>query len=171
MSTLSERALLTTLSISTWTARRLDRSETTSVNRKHGLAIEAARVNKNLLPAAAELATLQSVVAMVRKSFDQHTLPWSVDGMRILKSDAYMSFSQDVRGWQDQWEQARDDFVRAYPALVSQARRSLGTMFDHSDYPDARDLQHRFKFAVRVRTDRRRAGLPHRGGRRGPASA
>ena len=39
------------------------------------------------------------------------------DGMRILKSEAYMDFSVRTRGWQDSWEQARDAFLDAYPRL------------------------------------------------------
>ena len=52
MTTLSERAMLTTLAISQWTARKLDRAETTALNRAHGLSIEAARVHKDLFPLA-----------------------------------------------------------------------------------------------------------------------
>jgi hypothetical protein len=150
MTTLSERAILTTLNVSQWTARKLDRDETLSVNRKHGLMIEAARVNKNLLPTKNnELQVLQAVTSMIRKDFDKHTLPWSVDGMRILKSDCYMDFSQDVRGWQDQWENARDEFLRVYPALKHEAAQALGSMYDESDYPSVDDLRHKFKFDVR----------------------
>jgi hypothetical protein len=149
MSALSERAILTTLNVSQWTARKLDRDETLAVNRKHGLAIEAARVNKNLLPKGTELQTLQQVTGMIRKDFDHHTLPWGIDGMRILKSDAYMDFAQQVNHWRDQWETARDAFLRAYPALMQEAMVSLGTMYNPSDYPHGRDLDRLFKFDVR----------------------
>lgn len=147
---LSERAILTTLSVSQWTARRLDADETLAVNRKHGLNIEAARVNKNLLPTKNnELQTLQQVTGMIRKDFDKHTLPWSVDGMRILKSDAYMDFSQEVRIWQDAWETARNAFMSAYPMLKREAATALGSMYDESDYPTENELRHKFKFDVR----------------------
>jgi hypothetical protein len=147
---LSERAILTTLNVSQWTARKLDNDETLAVNRKHGLAIQAARVNKNLLPTKNnELQVLQQVTGMIRKDFDKHTLPWSVDGMRILKSEAYMDFSKEVRGWQDSWEHARDTFIRAYPLLKAEACTALGSMYDDSDYPSSDDLYHRFRFDVR----------------------
>jgi hypothetical protein len=150
MTTLSERAILTTLNVSQWTARKFDSDETLSVNRKHGLAIQAARVNKNLLPTKNnELQVLQQVTGMVRKDFDKHTLPWSVDGMRILKSDVYMDFSREVRHWQDTWEAARDTFLRAYPDLKREAAAALGSLYDESDYPTVSELHHRFKFAVR----------------------
>jgi hypothetical protein len=149
MSNLSERAILTMLNISQWTARKLDKSETLAVNRKHGLYIEAARVNKNLLPAGNELATLQQVTGMVRKDFEKHTLPWGVDGMRILKSDAYMSFAKEVNGWRDTWENARDAFLRAYPSLQAAAAQSLGSLYDEDDYPTQYEVARRFSFDVR----------------------
>jgi len=150
MTTLADRAILTTLNVSQWTARKLDSDETLAVNRKHGLAIQAARVNKNLLPTKNnELQVLQQVTGMIRKDFDKHTLPWSVDGMRILKSDRYMDFSQEVRGWQDQWEQARNAFLDAYPTLKREAEHALGSMYDESDYPTTGELRHRFRFDIR----------------------
>jgi hypothetical protein len=69
--------------------------------------------------------------------------------VRILKSDAYMAFSQEVRGWQDQWEQARDEFLDAYPTLKHDAQRSLGSLYDESDYPSVSTLRHKFRFDIR----------------------
>lgn len=149
MSTLSQRAILTTLNVSQWTARRLDRHETQAVNAKHGLKIEAARVNKNLLPFGTELQQLQSVTSAIRKAFDAQTLPWSVDGMRILKSDRYLDFAALARGWQDDWEQARDGFLAAYPTLQREAAKHLGSLYDPSDYPQGRELHHLFRFDIR----------------------
>jgi len=149
MSALSERALLTTLNISQWAARKLDRNETTSLNRRHGLTIEAARVNKALLPAGGELQLLHQVTGSVRKAFDHHTLPWSVDGMRILKSDTYLDFAQMARRWQDDWELQRDIFLKAYPKLKADARSLLGPLYKEEDYPDARDLRRLFRFDIR----------------------
>jgi hypothetical protein len=150
MTALSERAILTTLNVSQWTARKLDRDETLAVNRKHSLVIEAARVNKNLLPTKSnELQTLQQVTGMIRKDFDRHTLPWGIDGMRILKSDCYLDFTQEVRHWRDTWEVARDAFLDAYPRLKDEARQALGTLYNDSDYPRGSDLDRLFRFDIR----------------------
>ena len=139
MSALSERAVLVTLNVSQWTARKFDRNETLAVNRKHSLSIEAARVNKALLPKGTELQTLQRVTDMIRKDYEKHTLPWGIDGMRILKSEAYLSFSQEVQHWRDAWEIARDQFLAAYPRLKRDAAQSLGGLYDESDYLSQRD--------------------------------
>jgi hypothetical protein len=149
MSALSERAILTTLNVSQWTARKLDRTETTALNRSHGLTIEAARVNKNLLPVGSELTTLQQVTGAIRKDFDRHTLPWGIDGMRILKSEAYLDFTQLARRWQDDWENARDFFLMAYPGLQAQARLALGSLYKAEDYPEGQSLDRLFRFDIR----------------------
>lgn len=149
MTTLSERALLTSLNVSMWTARKLDRDETTSLNRRHGLRVEAARVNKNLLPFGTQLQQLQQVTGAIRKDFDRHTLPWGVDGMRILKADAYMDFATLARTWQDDWEAARNDFYTAYPTMMAEAEKLLGPLYDVNDYPSVGELARRFRFELR----------------------
>lgn len=149
MSTLSDRAILVTLNTSQWSARRLDRGETTALNRRHGLSIEAARVNKNLLPTGSELAHLQSVTGAIRKTFDMHTLPWGSDATRILKSEAFLDFSVLARGWQDDWEKARDAFLAAYPRLMREAEVQLGSLYDPEDYPMGYDLERKFSFTLR----------------------
>jgi hypothetical protein len=106
-------------------------------------------VNKALLPRCSELQLVQQVTGVIRKEFDRYTLPWSVDGMRILKSDLYMDFATKVNGWRDEWEQARDAFLRAYPQLRYDAQKSLATLYSVEDYPDPADLKHRFDFRVR----------------------
>jgi hypothetical protein len=149
MSALAERAILATLNISQWQGRKFDRYETAAVNLKHGISGQAARVNKALLPRCAELQLVQQVTGTIRKEFDRYTLPWSVDGMRILKSDIYMDFAGKVNAWRDEWDQAKKAFLKAYPQLRYDAQKSLGGLYSVEDYPDPSDLKHRFQFRVR----------------------
>lgn len=146
---LSERAMLVSLQISQWTARKLDRTETSAVNRKHGLTVEAARVNKNLLPLATDLDRVHKISSAIRKQFDFLTAPWALHGVNILKSDAYMDFTGTVRGWQDEWHGAVETFLAAYPTYRTEARLLLNTMFNEDDYPSPEDLARRFAFNIR----------------------
>lgn len=148
MTTLSERAMLTTLKISQWTARRLDRQETTSLNRAHGLTVEAARVNKKLL-FSAELDKVHQVTGAIRKEFATRTLPWGIDGVSILKASAYVEFTQLVNTWQNDWHAAVNAFLDAYPELRRKAYLELGTLFKAEDYPEPFELRDRFGFAIR----------------------
>lgn len=146
---ISERALLVSLNISQWTARRLDRKETRSLNARHGLTVEAARVNKNLLPMAAELDRVHQTTAAIRKEFAKRTLPWTLEGVCILNAEAYMDFSQEVTRWQNDWYSAVDGFIDAYPQYRKEAELMLGTLFDADDYPEAESLRKRFAFSIR----------------------
>lgn len=149
MSTLSDRALLVGLNISQWTARKLDRRETSAINARHGLSVEAARVNKNLLPLATNLERVHQTTSFIRKDFAKRTLPWSLEGVQILKADAYMDFTRTVNTWQSDWESAVDEFVASYPAAYDEAKLLLGTMFNPDDYPAVTDIRRRFSFSIR----------------------
>lgn len=147
--TLSNRALLVNLQISQWTARKLDRSETQLLNQRHGLTVEAARVNKNLLPLATELERVHQITAFVRKDFAKRTLPWGLEGVNILKADAYVEFTGVVRQWQTEWHGAVDGFLAAYPEYREEAKLLLNGMFKEEDYPHVDDLARRFSFNMR----------------------
>jgi hypothetical protein len=148
MTTLSERAMLVTLGISQWTARKLDRHETTALNRSHGLSVEAARVNKNLLPCGSHLEKVHQVTGAIRKDFARLTLPWGIDGVNILKSSAYVEFTQIANKWHSDWQGAVDEFMTAYPQAVEDARIMLNGLFKDEDYPPVEDLTRRFAFNI-----------------------
>lgn len=149
MTTLSERAMLVTLRISQWTARKLDRAETTALNRAHGLTVEAARVNKKLLPFGVELERVHQTTGAIRKEFAARTLPWGIDGVNILKASSYVNFTQLVNTWQHDWHSAVDAFLDAYPDMRRAAELELGTLFKIEDYPSVDELRKMFGFSIR----------------------
>ena len=147
--TLSERAMLVTMNISQWTARKLDRAETTALNRSHGLNIEAARVNKNLFPLSTPLERVHQTTGAIRKDFARRTLPWGIDGVNILKASAYIEFTQAVNQWHADYDEAVNAFLTEYPVLLDEARILLGTLYKQEDYPSLMEIRRRFGFAVR----------------------
>lgn len=149
MTTLSERAMLVTLKISQWTAKKLDRQETTALNRAHGLTVEAARVHKDLFPLATSLERVHQLTGAIRKEFAAMTLPWGIDGVNILKASAYVDFCGHVNRWQADWEEAVEQFLSEYPELYREAQLLLGTLFKPEDYPPASELRRRFGFGIR----------------------
>lgn len=148
MSKLSQRALLVSLNISQWDARRLDKAETEAVEIKHGTVKRAARVHKSLLPGAATLDAVHKASAKIRSEVYKNTLPWS-EGMQIIKAEGYLPFADKMRGMRDEWEQLVRDFVADYPRLVQDAQRSLGTLFNADDYPDQSTVAERFSMNTR----------------------
>jgi len=147
--TLSERAMLVNLQISQWSARKLNRAETNAVNRSHNLTVEAARVNVNLLPLGMELQQVHKTTRAIREEYDQHTSPWGLQGVNILKSSAYMDFVQLANRWRADYDDAVNRFVEAYPGLRKEAETLLNGLFREEDYPSVEDMQRRFRFSIR----------------------
>lgn len=147
MTELSNRALLVTLNISQWTARKLDRKESAAVNAKHGTAVDAARVNKSLLPLNTELDRVHKMTSAIRNEYYQLSLPW-MEGMQIIKSEGYLTFAQRMADRKREWNQAVDRFLRSYETSVDDAKHLLGTLFNESDYPSVDTIRSKFNMDV-----------------------
>ena len=140
-------ALLVELSVSQWTARKLDKSTTEElVSNKKAQDKGAARVNKHLFAGRSELEVINQHVSSTRSYVYDNTLPWSDSGIRLLPSAKFMDFNDKMREYEDKFYGLVDEFVRAYPSLITAQAMALGDMFNRTDYPDANDIAHRFKF-------------------------
>jgi len=145
---LSSRAMLVSLSISQWQARKFDRKETAELALRHGTATEVARVNKCLLPGATALDAVHKKSTEIRHWYAQQTLPWTQDGIQILKATAYMDFTREMGQHQRDWWALVEDFVRDYPAMRHQAQSSLQSLFKAEDYPTADEVRQKFDFKL-----------------------
>lgn len=145
---ISEKALLVNLQISQWMARKHDRSETRALNQRHGLTVDAARVNKQLLPFAAELDRVHKTTAAIRHDFAKNTLPWGQEGVNILNVEAYFEFTGKVNAWKSDWQSSVDAFLAAYPTYRQEAEVLLGSLFNPEDYPSENQLAEKFRFNV-----------------------
>ena len=81
---IASSAMLVELSISTWTARKLDKAVTEEVNLTKGASRRAARVNKNLLADTPQLDSIQKLASEVRTWLHANTMPWSDQGPRLI---------------------------------------------------------------------------------------
>jgi len=148
-STIHSRALLVSLSISTWTARKFDKKVTDQVNREHAASRDAGRYNKMLLPGdAAPYKTLLKVANKARQDHYANTLPWDNDGARILPTANYMAYTETMRGHALAFDAALAEFVAAYPGLREQARKLLNGMYRDADYPSPREIGRRFRYSI-----------------------
>jgi hypothetical protein len=147
---LSQSAMLATLKVSAWSARKLDKAETRLVSARHGLAWEGlANVNKNLLPGANALDLIKTKTGEVRLKFYTETLPWNDQGSRILPARSYLRFQQEIGAMLEDWRSLVDGFVRIYPTLRENAKSHLNTLFNATDYPDAREIEAKFNIDMR----------------------
>jgi hypothetical protein len=142
-------AMLVEVNVRQWTARKLDKSTTEEVvSTKKAQNKGAARVNKHLLAGRNELEVINQHVGTIRTYLYDVTLPWSDSGLRLLTTAKFMEFNQRMQEYEDKFNQLVDDFVTAYPTLITAQAMALGDMFNRTEYPTADDIKHRFEFRV-----------------------
>src|SRR5690606_3160831 len=112
------RAVLVSLRVSVWTARRFDRRVTEDTNQRHAAGRDAGRYNKNLLGGDVEShQAVRSAAEAARRVHYENTLPWSDEGWRILPTAHRTRYDEAMRAARRNFESAVDDFVSEYPAL------------------------------------------------------
>ena len=142
-------AMLVELSVSQWTARKLDRSVSDElVATKQAKDKGAARVNKHLLAGRSELEVISKFVTQTRDLVYNNTLPWSDSGIRLLPSAKFMEFNAKIQEAEDKFYGLVNEFVQVYPSLITAQAMALGDMFKREDYPHPDDIEHRFRFNV-----------------------
>lgn len=147
---LNDRALLVQLTISQWSARKLDKRATKEVAENHGAIDAAGRYNKSLLPLNDYLANVGTKTGLIRNRYLDNTLPWGIEGTRILPSANYLAFMTDFRKQKSEWEYAVGMFLDHYGDLKDSARRLLGSLYNEADYPSEQEITGKFKMDMAV---------------------
>jgi hypothetical protein len=147
---LSDKAMLVKLSISQWTARRLDVKATREVIENYSAKPDAGRFNKLLVDVCA-VKRYQKAANEARIFHYKNTLPWGDDESRILPAANYSIYSAKMREFRAKFEGAVDEFVSEYPGLIEQAQRDLNGLFRAEDYPSAEALRFKFRFDFSVK--------------------
>jgi hypothetical protein len=147
---LNDRALLVSLSISQWTARKLDKKATKDVADINRASTSAGRYNKSLLPLNDLLANVHQKTGVIREKFAKNTLPWGIDGTRMLPSANYLQFMQDFRKEKSEWQTLVTTFLDNYEYLVAEAKRWLGDLYDEKDYPSKDSIMGKFNMDMGI---------------------
>ena len=147
-SQLTNRALLVSLNISQWAARKLDKEETRQLAVRHGTLEGAARVNKSLLPTSKALDAIHKKTGHIRTEFYKRSLGWGQEGVRIIKSEGYLDFVKEFSTQKNEFNNLVTTFVAEYPAAQQEAQALLGPMYKAEDYPDALTIHQRFNMDI-----------------------
>jgi hypothetical protein len=145
-SALSERAMLVSLSVSIWSARKHDARISDKVAAEHGADRSMGRYAKHLIPREL-LAAVNTANTALREHHNLNTLAWGDDGTRILPAANYLGYQAQQQTLEDAFGRAVRDFVASYPAYVETAHMALNGLFDPQDYPPLDRISR--KFAVR----------------------
>lgn len=146
---LSSKAMLANLSITQWTARKLDKRVTAKTNNDHGAAYNAGNYNKALIAGDA-LSKIVTASNAARGIHYELTLPWLDSGARILPAAAYAEYANRMRKCKEDFQAAVAEFVGNYPQYVDDSRRRLGDMYNAGDYPAASLIAGKFTFGTAI---------------------
>ncbi len=148
---LSTKAMLVSLSISSWVARKFDRKVSDEVAANHNATDKAGRYNKNLLPIdAPSYKAVHQALGQAKSFHYEQTLPWTDEGCRILTAQNYFVYSDTMRKHRYAFEQAVKVFISEFPQLHDTAKTVSGSLYREEDYPKAADLPNKFGFHLKV---------------------
>jgi hypothetical protein len=144
---LISRAMLASLRISSWSARKYAKDLTREFNSSHGASDDAGRYNKMLLPGdASSYKALTSHIAATRVLHYEQTLAWSDDGWRLLPVANYQRYTDKLRAAKHEYDSLLADFLADYPQLQQAARIKLNGMYRDEDYPS--DVAGKYDFVI-----------------------
>ena len=147
---LNDRALLVQLNVSQWTARKYDKSASKEVTTAHGAASAAGRFNKSLLPMNDKLDNIHKKTTLIRAKYYDNTLPWGMDGTMMLPTANYLNFMSEFRKERGEWNALVQEFLDNYDQMKLDAQRILGSLYNHSDYPNRSELRIKFNMDMSV---------------------
>lgn len=130
---LTEKALLVTLNICQWSARKFDKKATDEVNHNHG-STDAGRFNKALV-SRDHLQEIGKLANEARTFHYENTLPWGDNGERLLPSSNYFEYTQALAVFKNKFDGLVREFCKSYPLMIDEARRRLNGLFEERDYP------------------------------------
>lgn len=146
---LANKAMLVTLTVSCWTARKQDKKVAEEVERSHQ-ATDAGRYNKLLIDKQ-HLDPLTSMASKIRNEHYRLTLPWLDNGGRLLPSKLFFEYQKAMNALKEKYASMVDAFIPLYDSqLVANARNRLGTMYDPTDYPSGEKLRRKFDVDVDI---------------------
>jgi hypothetical protein len=147
---LSERAMLVSLSISSWSGKAIDREITDEVSESHNADPKDSGTYAKQLISKKALRAVHSKVALVRQTHRTLSLPWD-DSARILPATGYLHYTKCMRDGRLAVEEAAKALAKQLPEWIEEAKTRLGSMFDASEYPSSEEVLQRFGVDVEIK--------------------
>ncbi len=144
--TFSKTAMLVSLNVRAYGARKEDKKISAEVAQNHGTSTDAGKYSKVLVPKD-KLEPITKACTALRQFHYENTLPWLDEGVRILPADNFETYKAAMSGLTDSYDTAVRDFVRAWPDIIADAKVRLNGMFNAADYPV--DVKSRFGCGLR----------------------
>ena len=142
-------AMLTSLSINTYSGRKKDtrtQAEVTAAKGAHSK--RAASVYKSLFADCVELEDITKFQARVRAIHYNLTLPWSDSGPRLLPTKALQEYQDQLTKLEAEFWVLVRRFLDRFDLLVAAAAFQLGALFNRAEYPTRESVEQQFGFSV-----------------------
>lgn len=143
---LNTSAMLVELSISNWTARKLDKKVSEEVDASKATKTRAGNYHKNLLAGSQALEAVIKYGNNVRLWHHKQTVPWSDSGLRIITMENFLNYKEQLTQWEENYNRLVNNFIVTYPTLISAAAFQLGDLFNREEYPEPDVVAKKFRF-------------------------
>jgi len=147
---LSDRVMLVSLNISQWTGRKMDKDISAEVTTRHGAVREAGNFTKKLISEEPTFKAIQTIATEARQLHYTLTLPYSLEGTRMLANRVYDDYTRKMRALRDRFDMAISDFIGEYPRIKRDARNKMGDMYNEDEFPAEHKLRDLFSWEVSI---------------------
>lgn len=146
---IARAALLTNLTISIYTGRKLDRGTAEEIAAtKNAGSKHAVSTYKSLFADSKELKDINSQAGYIRNLHYKLTLPWDDMGPRLLPTAKLLEYQNQMNDAIKVFDDLVVRFLNRYDTLVSVAAFKLGDLFDRDEYPSREALAGKFRVNV-----------------------
>ena len=155
---LRKRAILIRINTKVFGTQKKHAEATEKAARDHNASTEQVFVGTNILNRKNPLfKKIDKIKGLIRNTHISMSGPWMDDGYRVITTKRYAQWRQVMEDLVSQFDEAVDDFVKAYADLQAEAKINLGNLYDADNYPPADEI--RASFSVTLETE----VLPDRG--------
>ena len=151
---ISERALLADLIVTTWSGTKVDKKVTEDVSIANKADLKKAGAYNKKLVADHYLSPIRSVISAATNAHNILTLPWEHKGKRIFAVTGHQHYTDTMRKYRIQFEAEREKLASMRDAFIQEAKPRLGGMFNEDEYPTSSEIEGKFSFDVEI------AGVP-----------
>ena len=146
---LSEAAMLVSLNINQWSARKYDRQVSKEVCETKGADQNSGNFNKQLIPKL-NLKNIQRVVNAARNYHYLNTLAWDHDGADLLPAKHYIAYSSELSKFKNEFDHEVSKFIEEYPSILTNVMNNLAGLYNSNDYPSQERIKSKFNFEVNI---------------------
>lgn len=146
---IENKAMLVSLTIGFWEARKFDKKATGEVAAAHDtVAKDIGNFNKLLLSKRAT-GELERIARSARNYHRTNTLPWN-EGYNLLVIEQFDSYSKAMREFSEQYTMEADRLEQELPGFIEEAQSRLKGLWNPGDYPSPEVVRDKYYFNVSI---------------------